>query len=499
MPPKKRAQSQRRSSNDTTDLSSDDLRIHYANKPFYERGTRQGLLGSEYIIVEPNNKIEHIPSQVDFNLPSKGSIVFGPMSKFRIKGVFQKQEENSADWTNLSASEAEQILLAPNWLDMLIKEISVFHNNNRITSSNENRFIVPFINSYLYHNMDPLAKKLLCPQPSHPGYCVPDPDGKWTKDAAVWTKYAKAAFVSGAISFDYTPLFLFPFYQGGSYLIDDNVPRILPAPAVGQIQIRFSFTDSQDHIFRKAAADTNKAKYRFAFTEFNLVLEEARLAAPMEKQLRDIKRPIAFPGVTRMQLVENVPVGSSSCKARFQNIYLPEGIFIFCLNKAVANGTYKFAQETESTVFAAHNLESVDIAFDSKKLSIQEPHIGTIRRDELDFKLMYDHLVTPPFGVEQDPKFITAAYVANGSEGTAFPHIYVSLVAGPNGERLLPWMSRAEESASKRADLDIELIFTEKNAPSNTIFIIYVVYSDVSIVYDPMKKNFSSPYLQFMN
>jgi len=288
--------------------------------------------------------------------------------------------------------------------------------------------------------------------------------------------------VSGAISFDYTPLFLFPFYQGGSYLIDDNVPRILPAPAVGQIQIRFSFTDSQDHIFRKAAADTNKAKYRFAFTEFNLVLEEARLAASMERQLYGIKQPIGFP-----------------CKARFQNIYLPEGIFIFCLNKAVANGTYKFAQETESTVFAAHNLESVDIAFDSKKLSIQEPHIGTIRRDELDFKLMYDHLVTPPFGVEQDPKFITAAYVANGSEGTAFPHIYVSLVAGPNGERLLPWMSRAEESASKRADLDIELIFTEKNAPSNTIFIIYVVYSDVSIVYDPMKKNFSSPYLQFMN
>jgi len=495
MPPKGRTRS--RSPIETAVLNTDDLRLNYYEVPSWQKGRHQPLLGSKFVILEPNTKVEKLPSQLDFELPRKDSIVFGPMSKFRIKGAFQKQEEGAEEWTNLSSAEAEQILLAPNWFEMLIKEVSVFHNNNRITSSSENRHTPPFINAYLYHNMDPLAKKLLCPQPSHPGHCVPAPDEMWTKDAKAWTDYAKSAFPGGPISFDYIPFFLFPFHQGRTYLIGENVPRILPTPALGRFQIRFNFTDSQDHIFRKA--NTNKAKYRFAFTEFNLVLEEARLSAALEKQLRDIKRPIAFPGVTRMQLVENVPVGSSSCKARFQNIYLPEGIFIFCLNKAVANGTYKFAQETESTVFAAHNLESVDIAFDSKKLSIQEPHIGTIRRDELDFKLMYDHLVTPPFGVEQDPKFITAAYVANGSEGTAFPHIYVSLVAGPNGERLLPWMSRAEESASKRADLDIELIFTEKNAPSNTIFIIYVVYSDVSIVYDPMKKNFSSPYLQFMN
>jgi hypothetical protein len=374
----------------------------------------------------------------------------------------------------------------------------VFHNNYRIASTNENRFISPFVNAYLYHNMDPLAKQLLCPQPAHPGYGVPAADGKWAMDAAAWTTYAKAAFAEGPIAFDYTPLFLFPFYQGGTYLMEDNVPRILPAPAMGRIQIRFIFTDSQAHIFRKATPTTNKAKYRFAFTEFNLVLEEARLSETFQRHLLHIKRPLAFPGITRIQLVENVTGGSTSWKARFQDIYLPEALFVFCLNKTVASGTFKFSSDTGTSVFTPHNLEAIDLSFDGKRFSLREPQIGTFRRDELDVKTIYDHMVNPPFGIRQDPKGLTTGNMGSGGESTPFPHIYISLVVGPDRQRLVPTMDEGG-CINKKADLDVDFKFTSTNSPANTIFVIMAVYSDVNIVFDPKNKHFSSPYLQYMN
>jgi len=490
--------SSRGSSEFAATVVSDDPRLSHAGMPDWQKGTRQPVLGSDYVIVEPNTKIEYLPTQLDFDLPKKESLLFGPMCKFRVKGVFQKKEENASTWTNLTAAESSKILLAPNWMEALIKEASVYHENYRIASSSENRFISPFVNAYLYHNMDPLAKKLLCPQPCHPGYCVPEPDGKWAADATAWTNYAKEAFVSKAIGFDYTPLFLFPFYQGGSYLIDDNVPRILPAPSMGRIQIRFTFTDSQDHIFRKATPDTNKAQYRFAFTEFNLVLEEARLSSAYQKQLHNRFRPIAYPGISRIQLVENVTAGSASWTAKFQDIYLPEALFIFGLNKSVASGTYKFSTDTGTSVFTAHNLESVDIMFDGKRFSLREPRIGMFRPDMLDIKTMMDHLVTPPFGIRQDPKGITPAILGNGSEATSYPHIYIHLVVGPDRERLIPTLDDGS-CINKKATLDLDFKFTETNAPADTIFVIYAIYSDVNMVYDPKTGHFSSPYLQYMN
>jgi hypothetical protein len=282
-------------------------------------------------------------------------------------------------------------------------------------------------------------------------------------------------------------------------MIEDNVPRILPAPSMGRIQIRFIFTDSQDHIFRKVDANTNTASYRFAFTEFNLVLEEARLSAALERHMRQLRRPIAFPGVTRIQQVENVVSGSTTWRARFQEIYMPEGVFIFCLNKTVDNGTYKFSSDTGNKVFPAHNLASIDFSFDGKRFSIRDPQIGTFRKDELDIKTMVDHLVYPPFNIKQDPKGITVANVANGGLNTAFPHIYVPFVVGPNRERLVPALDENAGNINKKGKLDVDLKFTDSNAPANTIFVVYAIYTDVNIVFDPRNKHFSSPYLQYMN
>jgi hypothetical protein len=467
--------------------------------PDWQKHSRQPLLGSDYVVVEPNTKITETPSQLDFDLPTKECLLFGPMSKFRIKGTFQRWPSGATKWTNLTSAEATNILLCPNWIDFLFKEVSVYCNTYRVTSSNENRFIVPFLNTYLYAHMDSLSKKMLAPQSCHPALCGPSgSNSAWNKDSTEWTEYAKQAFPGTPIAFDYTPLFLWPIYQAGSYLIDDNVARILPTPGMERFQIRFTFTDSQDLIFRNLLEANKTTKYRFSFSEFNLVLEQARLTSAVSKQFETIRRTLAYPGVTRIQLVENVTAGSTSWKARFQDIFLPEAVFIFALDKTVASGTYKFSTATSETVFEAHNLESIDLSFDGKRFSLREPQMGTFRRDELDSKTMYDHLVFPPFDIRQDPKYITAHNVANGGSNTAYPHIYLPLIAGPNRQRLVPAYDEGA-CVNRKSDFTIEFKFTEANSPANMVFVIFAIYTDVNLIYDPKKGHFSSPYLQYMN
>jgi hypothetical protein len=476
-------------------MSVSDLRLVHVAMPDWQQGTKQALLGTDYLLIDPITKIEPIPSQVDFELPNKECLLFGPSSKFRVGGTFQKQLENTTEWINVPAADAATVILAPNWFEMLIKEVSLFHDNYRVATSSELRHITPFINAYLYHNMDRLSKKMLCPQACHPGYCVPTVDGKWSIDQEAWTEYAKIIF-NGAMGFDYTPLFLFPFFQGNNYMIDDTVPRIVPTPAMGRIQIRFAFTDSQDHIFRKP--DTNKAKYRFVFTEFSMVLEEARLSPLVEKQLVNNKKPLAFPGVTRLQLVEPVPDSSTTYRTRFQDIYLPEALFIFCLHKTVASGTFKFSDNINVSVFSPHNIQSVDLSFDGKRFSLREPHLGTFREDKLDSKQLFDHLATPPFGIRQDVSKLTNTTVAEGSKNTPFPHVYLSLVTGSERQRLIPALDDGS-CVTKKADLELNFKFTNDNSPSNAIYVIYAIYTDVNIIYDPKMRHFSSPYLQYMN
>ena len=476
-----------------------DLRLSHVSMPTWQRGARQALLGPAYTIVEPTIKLVPEPTQVDFDLPRDEHLLFGVMTKFRVKGVFQSLAEAAgSEWTNLTADEAAKVLLAPLWFEMLIKEMSVFHDNMRISTSQELRHCSPFLNAYLHHNMHPKTKLLLCPEAAHPAYCVPDAtESEWTIDSTSYKNYAASAFAS-AIAFDYTPLFLFPFFQGANYLTDKQLPRILPTPAMARMQIRFAFTDSQDHIFKKKTPATNKAKYRFQFQEFNLVLEQARLSDNFDRQLRTNKKPLAFPGVTRIQLVEPVPNGSTTYRARFQECYLPEALFIFCLNKSVASATYKFADDTKKTIFVPHNIQSIDLSFDGKRFSHKEPHLGTFNEDELDSKSLFDKVVEPPFNIKQDLSKLTHKLIAGTGKNTAFPHVYMSFVNGPDRQRIVP-MQDDGSCLNKKANLELDIKFKPTNSPNDVVLVIYGIYSDVNLIFDPRTRHFSCPYLQYMN
>jgi len=272
-----------------------DPRLDYVDLPTWQQSKQQRLLGSDYIVIDPSNKLEEETSQLEFEVNNSAPLLFGPMSKFHVEGCFDTKANDAADWANATADEAANVLLAPNWFEMLIKSIDVFHNNQRISASNEACFIPAHLNSMMYAYMEPTAKKLLCPQPEHPGYCVPVDKDSWKIKTEPYTKYAKLVF-GKKIIFTFLPYFQFPFHQGSNFLTNGLAPRMVPLQNLGKLSIRFTFFDRQDHIFREKP-NSNK-KYRFVFTDFKLILEEARLAPAFERTLLTLKKQLAYPGVT---------------------------------------------------------------------------------------------------------------------------------------------------------------------------------------------------------
>ena len=179
---------------------------------------------------------------------------------------------------------------------------------------------------------------------------------------------------------------------------------------------------------------------------------------------------------------------------------MPEALFIFCLDKTVASGTYKFSTgpATSTNIFTAHNIDSIDLSFDGKRFSIREPHLGNYRSNEMDSKQLFDHLAIPPFGIRQDANTLSFSIVKEGSKVTAFPHVYIPLITGPNRQRIVPALDDGS-CMMKNADLDVSIKFTKENSATNAVYVIYACYTDVATIYDPKMNYFFSPYLQYMN
>ena len=98
---------------------------------------------------------------MEFEINNFAPLLFGPMSKFQIQGHFETRATDNDEWDGPAAADASNVLLAPNWFEMLIKSVDVFHNNQRISASDEARFIPAHLNAMLYAYMEPTAKKLL--------------------------------------------------------------------------------------------------------------------------------------------------------------------------------------------------------------------------------------------------------------------------------------------------------------------------------------------------
>jgi hypothetical protein len=103
-----------------------DPRLEYVDLPTWQQSKQQRLLGTDYVIIEPSNKLEEEPTQVEFEVNNFPPLLFGPISKFQIEGRSETRATDNDKWAAVGAVDASNVLLAPNWFEMLIKSMMFF-------------------------------------------------------------------------------------------------------------------------------------------------------------------------------------------------------------------------------------------------------------------------------------------------------------------------------------------------------------------------------------
>ena len=475
-----------------------DARLAFPEMSFaWRAGTKQNLLGSDYVTYDPIKPVEDQPTTVEFEIISNQTLLFGPNTKFQFKIMVQEKESTTTgEWKDATAADnADKMVMQPNFMGHLIKEIAVFHANNKLYTTDEARYISPYVDTFLYNYMDPLGKKLLCPQSSHPGNGTPNTIGGWSYDDAgkEWADYSKAILTGKAITFDYVPMHLFPFFQRANFLIEQNIPSPLPMiPVIDKLLVRLSFNDKFDNIFKKKAG--NNKLYRVIIDSVQLLVEQARLNPHFERTFYSRKNQLPYAGVTKIMIAESIGASLLTHKARFQKVAFPEGLFVFALPQKCIAGTYPYQENADGNVFSQHNIEAIQMTYNGQSFYTKEPNFSMVEDNYMEVKQMVDHLATPPFGVRMDSKKVTLDSVKSGGKNTPYPHVYINLCNFNDKNRIVPLLNDGSVLAQNN-DLDITVNFKTGGAAANVTYFFYLFYTDINMVLDLKNKKFYSPYL----
>ena len=467
-----------------------DSRFVYAEPPKWKQGQKQFLWGSEYLTILPTTKS---PTLYEFELPTGSTLLFGNQTGFYVKGSFQFKEANAADSTfaTVPATAATEVALVPNWFEHLLKDPQLYHGNMPLNPHDVPRYSDAFLNSYLYAHLFPDTQKCLLPELYSPGRCVGrnSTDISLSDTTSMWQKYAPNIFGKRKVEFKYVPLHTFPFMQQTNFCTDGRPPAAVPLQVLQKMTIQLQFKENQEGIFLKESSNTKE--YRFKIDTIELIVEEARINPSMERSFLNQKGMIYYSGLTKFAMTENINSGVLQHRLRFQDVPVPEGLFIFALPKTALSGTYKHST-VNAKVFKDHNIQEVDIHFNNMPLAIKSPHIGEVNLHIMEIKQMMDHYEHPPFGVLQDPNNITLDAIKEGGKNTAFPHIYIPLCPSGKETRIVP-VGADGQIVNKNGDLDVSIKFITGGAADAT-YLVYIFYTDVNMVLDLSSQTFSPVY-----
>jgi hypothetical protein len=467
----------------------------------WRKGQHQKVQAISYKVHNKSHFIgkEEAPSCVEFALKEDEIFSFGPQSRFLITGQFQIQKGPTGTWDPCEEGDSAKVTIIPNWFEMFIKDLDIFHGNTKVVSSGEDRFISQYINTWKYNYMNKSQKKLLCPEPCHTGNGVPSTLDGWSlTDGSEWRKYAESIFVGAkTFTFSWVPLDTQPFFQYANYFQNSLMPKILPMPILSQLLIRFNFIDNQSHLF-KAVASNPQNKFRFVLKDFRYVGEHLRLNKSFQNSILNRRNNLSFPGVTRIIQQETVPGESSVYKSVIQKVPFPEGFIIFCLPKDVASGNYNYSNKTDGSVFLKNNIEKINFAYGDETFFLTEPNLGTFRDPVIESKIFNDMLMSAPFGLKVDPEKITLATVKDGFESGPYPMVYVNLRNfGDKSSRVIPFLNDGS-CLNKNNDLNITMSFTTDGSKTGVTYFICLFYTDTNLTLNLTKKGdpvFSSPYI----
>ena len=106
-----------------------DSRLSFPDMSFaWRAGTKQHLLGSDFVTYDPVKPMEEKPTTVEFELMTNQTLLFGPNTRFQFKvSIQEKESADAGEWTDATAADnADKMVMQPNFLGHLIKEIAVF-------------------------------------------------------------------------------------------------------------------------------------------------------------------------------------------------------------------------------------------------------------------------------------------------------------------------------------------------------------------------------------
>jgi hypothetical protein len=506
----------------------DDSRFDYRETPSWRKGGKQAVHSTFVTELEDNNVLDPFSGQLEWILDTKNPILFDSLTKFHVEVsilVSTKADDEPAvlavaggvgvpavearaavpgewsEYTDCEAGEYKNFRLAPCWFDKFWKTWEWFHYNEQPKQHNESWYIPFELNTLLYWMMDKKLKDELCPEPWHPGRAVPTEDKKWSfNENSAWHEYSKQLLTGHAMGFTWIPLHFWPLFQGTNHYVQKGFrPKALPVPHTGKISLRAKPVDKLDNVIRIADGVVNK-RYKLVVTKFKLCIEEARMNPSVDRILFQNKnKTMHWPGVCKVMRNEIVPAGAFIHTVKFEEVVFPEVVLIFALNKNVTGGSYKYQDHVaNSSHFVQHDIEEVGIAYGGFTTSMSWPDFGTVNNVNAERNVLRNYKQCGLFGMKVDPKVVNILSANNGFRDTDFPHVAVHLVQtdgleeGQPRNRTVPL--QAEQGLFTKLK-DLVLNFKFKNpdgAPANSSYIIYLGYTDTSMIYKD--KKFTSPY-----
>lgn len=436
-------------------------------------------------------------NQLDFMVESEKMIECGINTRFVIKfHVERKKAADGSKWEEIpKADRADAIansMLVPGWIDFLVKQLDIYHNNSLIVTSNE----IPYITSYLDRFVDTIqhkkVTKLFAPQEVHPyRYALPMEPQCVDFDKKQWTDYGQIIY-DGKHRIDWWPRKFF-FMNGPNFIADDGSPKAIPFPnlGAGKLNIRLTFADDWTSFFR--IKDAHTTKYRIAVTEFKLLLDESKLYQTLERKIMTSKGLHYFPGVTKTMTHVIIPNNSPTYNVRFSDVPIPEAVLIFCIPKTVANGSYKFSASTSKNWFMPHHIEKVELSFNNMRFYNKDPHIGDLKDDSFDYQRLRNFMDCTPFGLIPDKDLDKIMYYGQGGKTTAFPHVYIPLTPRhTRNTRIVPVHDDGNK-LEKSGNFDIYMKMVEDGANSDVTYVFCLINTDYNNIFDAKTKKFSNP------
>lgn len=494
-----------------------DPRFDYGPAPNWRKEGKQAVLSTFVTETDDNNVLDPLPGQLEWAFDTKNPVLFDGLTRFDVTFAIQVSTKTPdiaaigdaaavpgewGDYTDCRENEWSDVLLAPLWFEKIFASWHLFHLFDQPKLHLESSHIPFELNTLLYWMMGSELKDAICREPWHPGRAVPTAGKKWNFGVdGPWHEYSKHIFTGRAKSFAWTPLHLWPLFQGCNNGHDGGTfrPRALSTQQLGKIVLRAKLVDKIDNIFRVRDGVANK-RYRLRLQKFKLIVEEARMNPAGDRSLTKGKT-LFWPGICKLMRNETIPAGSFVHNVKFESVVWPEFILIFALSKNVTGGSFKYSDHViANSHFLRHNITQVNITYDSFTTSMVVPDFLTVNSLDAEKNVARNYARFGAFGMKVDTGVVNEQSAKDGFLNTDFPHVAVHLVQSDGVDedqtrtRTVPLLTdRSKTLEGKPKDLILNLKFDNAaGSPADASFIFYLGYTDTNLVYKD--KKFTSPY-----